>query len=607
MRRIVVLALAVLGVGAPRVAAAPPLPEPVPLEGGWEFAPDPGDRGLAEGWVGGGGSPSWTPVSVPHVIESRPLEPHFPGTIAWYRLSFTAPPADERVRWAVRFEQVRRTARVWLNGLEIGGSAEPYAPFELDAGGLRPGEANRLLVRVDARKSAELREGWWNWGGVVRPVWLVPRGGTVALRELGLLPRVACASGCPADVMVAGQLVNHAPHAVSPEIEVTLTAPDGAAVRGRLNPPPLAPGGQAPLRGAIRVPKPVLWWPHRPGLYSAAVHVRVGGEPVHEQRLHIGLRAVAVRSGRLLLNGRRLDLRGASIQEDAPGRGAALTPADIEWIARELKAVGANVTRAHYPLSERLLSRLDELGILVWSQAPVYHRDDLLRTPAQRAAALETVRGTVLATRNHPSVITHSVANELSSLADHRAGTAAFLREARLLTRRLDPTLPVAVDLMGRPGIPRQRVYAGFDLLGANCYFGWYRHRRGRPTAALSHLAPYLRELHRQYRRQAIVLTEFGAEALRAGSVRVKGTFAFQARYVRRVLRTADRLDFLSGAIYWTLREFAVKPRWNGGEPARGARDGIHNKGLVTYDGRRKPAWHVARAMFRRVPRYRTR
>ena len=60
---------------------------------------------------------------------------------------------------------------------------------------------------------------------------------------------------------------------------------------------------------------------------------------------------------------------------------------------------------------------------MVWSQAPIYHRDRLLETAAQRAAALGTLRRTVLEARNHPSVITHSVANELSVIPDKVRGT----------------------------------------------------------------------------------------------------------------------------------------------------------------------------------------
>src|SRR5206468_538080 len=115
------------------------------------------------------------------------------------------------------------------------------------------------------------------------------------------------------------------------------------------------------------------------------------------------------------------------IQEDVDGHGAALTDSDVNGIVAQLKAVGANVTRAHYALDQRLQAKLDEAGIMVWSQAPIYHRDRLLETQAQRDAAISTVRAAVLQTRNHPSTITHSVANELSVIPDKVPGTAAFL------------------------------------------------------------------------------------------------------------------------------------------------------------------------------------
>jgi beta-glucuronidase len=59
----------------------------------------------------------------------------------------------------------------------------------------------------------------------------------------------------------------------------------------------------------------------------------------------------------------------------------------------------------------------------------------------------------------------------------------------------------------------------------------------------------------------------------------------------------------MSGAIYWTLQEFAVKPHWDGGaHPPPDERTGIHHKGLITYDGRIKPAWRVAERIFAATP-----
>jgi hypothetical protein len=103
-------------------------------------------------------------------------------------------------------------------------------------------------------------------------------------------------------------------------------------------------------------------------------------------------------------------------------------------------------------------------------------------------------------------------------------------------------------------------------------------------------------------------MTEFGAEATMDGPPDVKETFSFQARYLDANLSLIRRLGFMSGALYWTLREFAVKPNWDGGAERPGVeRDSIHNKGLITYaDGTRKPAWEVARRHFTETPLYRS-
>jgi beta-glucuronidase len=266
------------------------------------------------------------------------------------------------------------------------------------------------------------------------------------------------------------------------------------------------------------------------------------------------------------------------------------------------------VTRAHYLLDPRLLRRLDEEGILVWSQAPIYHRDVQLRTRAGRSYELEAVRRTVLEARNHPSVITHSVANELSPRPDDNPTTRAFLERARLLTQDLDPTVPTSVDILAWPGFPRQEAYAAFDLLGLNSYFGWYDGDENHETGRLADLEPFLDSMPQKYPSQALVMTEFGAEATMDGPADVKETYAFQTRYLRRYLDIIGEREFLSGAIYWTLREFAVKPDWDGGAQREGVeRDGIHNKGLLHYaTGQPKPAWDVAAAEFGATPMYRT-
>jgi len=590
-----------LGVVSASASAADAPPRSVNLDAaGWQYAPDAADVGRGEGWADGHTGAGWRTVRLPHVFDPKPDPSQFSGTVGWYRLRLSAPRVPSGFAWGLRFEQARRVADVWIDGRPVAQHRDPYAPFTVTAPTLADGRPHEIVVRVDNHKAKEPREGWWNWGGLTRPVTLVPLGALVA-HDAGFLPRHRCpelGGPCRWTVLVDTTIENRSPREITPHVAATLREPAGR-VAGDATVPVrrLAPGESARVRFQIPVDGPIrLWGPGHPALYTATLRTAAGAAVQQVDTARIGLRTVAVRDGLLELNGRPVELRGASIQEDVDGHGPALTDADVDAIVAQLKAVGADVTRAHYALDERLARKLDEAGILVWSQAPIYHRDRLLETPAQRDAALATVRAAVLATRNHPSVITHSVANELSVIPDQVPGTRDFLNAARALTLDLDPTLPTSVDTLSYPGYQRQETYARFDLLGVNSYFGWYPGKDGHSTANLADFVPYVRQMRAWYPRAALVLTEFGAEATMTGPASEKQTFAFQASYTRDVLKLVDNLHVFSGAIYWTLREFAVKPDWNGGAAQPGLeRDSIHHKGLITYDGRPKPAWEAMR------------
>lgn len=603
-------ALAVLIAAAPTVVLAES-DEPVALDDGWSFVEDSRDEGLRAGRATGGGE-GWQEVAVPHVMLPDPVKENMPGTVGWYRVDFEAPKSEDGRGWAVRFGSVRREATVWLNGRQIAAHSDPYTPFTVPLDGLREGKDNTLVLRVDGRKGEEPREGWWNWGGIVRPVALEPLG-RVEYEGAAVMSDVSCNEGgevCDARVLVDGWVRNRSERPQTPQVEVELRRPeeeDEIAAQGGARAPTIAPGERARVRFEVPVTGALdLWAPETPDLYGATVETSLGDEvqDVHTQRL--GLRQVDVRDGLLHLNGRVTELRGASIQEDVPGRGPALTDEDVERTVSRLKALNANVTRAHYLLDQRLLDRFDEEGILVWSQASVYHRDDLLVDPQRRDFELQSVRGTVLAARTHPSVITHSVANELDPWPDKVAPTGDFLRRAAVLTEDLDPTLPLSVDILSYPDIERQELYDRFDLIGINSYYGWYEGKPDRSTADLADLEPYLRAMNEKYPDHALVVTEFGAESTYSGSPQDKETYEFQVQYIRDNLEVVDRLPFMNGAIYWTLREFAVKPDWVGGFEREGVqRDGIHRKALITYDGQPKPAWDVTQAMFASTPLYR--
>jgi hypothetical protein len=589
------------------VAAAPAPAQPAPPE---ETAPDgSGQTGGTVPSTGPEEPTAFRPTTVPGVFDPRTLAPLYPGMVRLYRIRFRAPPAAPGFGWALLFEEVRRKARVSLNGRVVGRNSDAYTPFTVPARGLRPGRMNTLEVVVDNRKDPRLREGWWNWGGIVRPVRLLPVG-RANLSGLGLMSDVRCrgrARRCRASFVVDGTLSRRGSRRIKPRLEVTLRSPAGRVTRKTFR---LATQRARHRRITVSmpVPAPKLWSPDRPQLYRATLELSNGRSLQQVVKRRVGLRSVKVKNGLLYLNNRRLRMRGASIHEDMPGHGAALTRSDMRQYVSDLKALGANVTRAHYLLTDRLLSMFDRAGIMVWNEAAIWQRDhgaNLLRTSAERRRALLTVRRTVREGRSHPSVITHSVANELSFVPDKRPGTRPFLLAALRYAKDLDPTLPISVDIKGRPGYPPANTYRAFDMLGINQYFGWYRW-----VSDFNLLEPFLRQQRLYYRRQALVMTEFGAEGrpeLASAPPDQKGGYIFQANHAARTLDLVDRLPFLSGAIYWTLREFGITPGWTGGagrRPPEFEPNTRHQKGLLTYEGQRKPAWQVVHDHYARTPLY---
>jgi hypothetical protein len=245
---------------------------------------------------------------------------------------------------------------------------------------------------------------------------------------------------------------------------------------------------------------------------------------------------------------------------------------------------------------------------MVWNENPVWQRDTcgknaLLRIPIERARAYAQVQRTVIAGRSHPSVITHATANELALAPDRIPSDRTYLRISAEKARVLDPTLPISIDIKTRPSLEEQFSYQDYDMIGINQYFGWYQW-----VSDFNLLAPFLQQMRDNYPDKALVMTEFGAEARPEWAnapADMMGSYAFQSMHVARTMDLVDNTPFLSGAIHWTLREFEIYPNWFGGAPPSAGRNTRHYKGVLTYEGQKKPAWQVLHDHFVRTPLYR--
>ena len=240
-----------------------------------------------------------------------------------------------------------------------------------------------------------------------------------------------------------------------------------------------------------------------------------------------------------LLNGHKLQLRGASIHEDDPREGGALSPRTRANLVHRLEQLHATVARAHYPLHPALLEAFDRAGIMYWSQAPVYQLPNtLFNNRGVRGAAQRAVNLTVRGNANHASIFVWSLVNEPAGNVDEFGkfgpGLKTFIRQGSRTVRRLDDTRWVAIDHQSRLGEPvTQSSYRYLDVLGVNEYLGWYNSVRAglpHPDSTTPDLSGYLDSIHRANRKLPLFITEYGAEGSRHGPKGQKGSYEFQSQ-----------------------------------------------------------------------------
>jgi beta-glucuronidase len=572
------------------------------LGGEWLFRLDTAGVGLNQGFQRETKRDGWTPTTVPNAWNAGDDSvASMTGTVGWYRKDFRLPDRRSRMSWLIRFESVNYRSRVWLNGRPLGRNTGAYLPFvmRLPRSALKRNGINRLAVRVDNRRlrtdfppsgltgTGDLSGGWWNYGGILREVYL-QRIDRVDISSLLVRPHLPCAT-CAATIELRVTVRNddRKPGRVS------VSGSYGGARVG-LGTRDVPPAGFATFAKRLRVGKPRLWSPLTPYLYRARFTVRLRGKKIVGYELHSGIRSIKVVDGHLRLNGRPLALRGVGVHEDDPVTGFAITPARRAQIVAQAKELGATVIRAHYPLHPAIQELADSEGLLIWSEIPVYGiKTQYLKRAEVRKLAEHELEQNIVANQNHPSVMLWSIGNELSSRPGPVQGL--YISAAVRRAKELDPTRPVALAVAGYPAAGCRPQYAPLDVVGVNEYFGWYPGPNGQ-IADRDELPSFLDGVRACYPSKAIFVSEFGAEANRSGPVEEKGTFEYQQDFVNYHLGVFATKPWLSGAIYWALQEFRVRPNWDGGNPRPDPP--LHEKGLLRYDGSKKPAWADVQRLF---------
>jgi len=444
--------------------------------------------------------PHYTNVVMPfgNVPPSAPAS-HNPTGL--YRLRFELPESWGNRRVVLHVGGAESFLEAWCNGARLGFSKDTRLPSEFDVTGLARKGGNLLafmVIRYTDASYIEDQDQWW-YGGIYRSVYLYSTD-FAYIADIDARPRFGtephskgCAGGIgagsievvakigftfdPAETLPPGA----APVDYGNSGGCETGLPKGldlAAYRGewrlrlalyparRLGSAGPYAGTEEPIGRAetavgslyrlsrweavlsLPVETPEPWSHEDPALYClVASLVSPRGEEVEHVACALGFRSVEVGDRCLLVNGRRVMIKGVNRHEHDERMGKTLELADMVRDIEIMKKHNFNAVRlSHYPNDERWYELCDQYGLYLFDEANIEchaYYDQLCRDPRWASAFLERMTRMVLRDKNHPSVIVWSLGNE-SGYGPNHDMIAGW-------TRAFDPSRPLHYEGAVRP------------------------------------------------------------------------------------------------------------------------------------------------------------
>ena len=370
--------------------------------------------------------------------------------IGWYRYQLTPKDEWKGKRIILDFQGIMLVGDVYLNGQRIGGTDYGYLGFDIDLSKLlKWGEANEITVKADTRNPNNSR--WFTGAGLYRDVNLIITDKDLFFPRHPLFIRTQDNK----EVKIKAEIINQQKlakgqgKAVIP-VEVRVLDADGKVVAQQKNNIDF----NAKWRDreyelpAISLENAQLWSPDTPYLYTAEVTLYDSEGNIADQiKEQFGVRTIEIVPQKgLLVNGKKVLLKGYANHHTLGALGAAAYPRAIEKRLKLMKEFGMNHIRtSHNPYSEDFLKLCDKYGILVVDE--LY--DKWLTQYAGGRVDWESlwqkdVPEWVKRDRNHPSVVMWSLGNELqqySNLPFNDWGVTAYKLQKELLHRYDDTRL----------------------------------------------------------------------------------------------------------------------------------------------------------------------
>ncbi len=481
--------------------------------------------------------------------------------LLWYQRDFTYHP-KAHTRVFLHIGAANYEAHVFVNDVHVCDHEGGFTPFDCEITHAVKDGGNFVVIAVDNQRKADrvpaLKTDWWNYGGLTRDVSLVevPEAfiddESLQLNSDGSIHGYVHVTGAETGTKVSVSI---------PELHVE----QSAVTRG---------DGRADF--SFHPEGLEMWSPEHPRLYRVAFSA--GSDRLTDD---VGFRTIAVRGDQILLNGKPIFLRGVSIQDEAPIRsGRAWSEADAAALLGWAKQLHCNFVRlVHFPHDERATRLADKLGIMVWSEIPVYWDIDWTN-PHTLEVAQQQLREMIRRDHNKASVILWSMSNETPNKPER----TVFLKKLIAQAREEDPTRLITSAIVtpfhNKTAVLDDPIAASLDVLGYNEYIGWYMDT---PDSAPAYK-------WEDPLNKPVILSEFGggAKAGMHGPDTERFTEEYQAAIYKNQFIMFRTMPFLRGLSPWVLMDFRSPTR-----QLPGIQDGYNRKGLVSNMGDKKKAFFV--------------
>lgn len=524
------------------------------------------------------------PVAVPGCWENHPLFADYRGE-GIYRKTFQA---QGNVR--IECKGVSHTATVYLDGHEIGHHYNAYTPFSVVVSDLEPGR-HMLEIKADNRfhkdSALHVPNDYMSYGGISRGVvveelsdlyleyvhvktyrenrqWHVQVKAAVNVLKIG--------QNEDEDITIQGKIKDTAF-----EWKLTDTAKK-----------------HYEFCTDLKIDGIEEWSPETPVLYQVELQMLREDEVIDDLMERFGFREICVQGKYILLNGKRLRIKGICRHEDHPDYGCALPYQTIYNDLVLIRQMGANSIRtAHYPNDEIFLDLCDELGILVWEENHARGlEEDRMKHPLFEEQAEQVIREMIFYHYNHPSIFIWGILNECAS--ETLFGRSCYEKQFRLI-REMDDSRPCTFASCKFFG---DICFDLPDVISCNLYPRWYVDKPVRD---------YLNEVYDWIvedgngKGKPFIVSEIGAGGLYGchNAYHGKWTEEYQADALSEQVSECLKFSESMGVYIWQFCDVRVSSEWFAGRPRE-----MNNKGVVDEYRRPKAAYGRVKEIFEQYTNY---